>query len=129
MDVEFSLSSLDRVYQNNLSLPMGYEDSTIRYPVIYLLQGRGDDMSAWLTVRDSLNELIASGTIPPIIAIMPDMPSSERASYYIDSQYTGTQYPAEAVETAFINDLIPHVDSTYRTLPNRASRLVGGYSM
>jgi enterochelin esterase-like enzyme len=129
MQVDFDSATLSRVYQYNVYLPAEYEESSTRYPVIYLLHGRGDTMDAWLNVRDALDELIANETIPPIIAIMPDMPSSERAGYYIDSQYTGTQYQGEAVETAFINDLIPHVDSTYRTLANRASRLIGGYSM
>jgi enterochelin esterase-like enzyme len=129
MQVDFDSPTLNRVYQYNVYLPAGYDASTTRHPVIYLLHGRGDAMDAWLNARAALDELIASETIPPIMAIMPDMPSSERASYYIDSQYTGSQFRAEAVETAFITDLIPHVDSTYRTLANRASRLVGGYSM
>jgi S-formylglutathione hydrolase FrmB len=73
--------------------------------------------------------MIAEHEIPPIIAVMPDMPSSQRAGYYVDSQYTGDDYRAEAVETAFFSDLIPHVDATYRTVIERAGRLVGGYSM
>ena len=86
-------------------------------------------MSAWLNVRSTLDELISNGDIPPMIAILPDMPSNDRASYYVDSAYTGMLYRAEAVETAFFKDLIPHVDSTYRTLANRESRIIGGYSM
>ncbi len=73
--------------------------------------------------------MIAASDIPPIIAVMPDMPSSERASYYVDLQYTGTDYPAEPVETAFFSDLIPHIDATYRTIADRNGRLIGGYSM
>lgn len=126
---EFDSTSLNRTYRYTLYLPAGYEDSGTRYPVIYLLHGRGDTMDAWLNVRSVLDTMIANGDIPPIIAVMPDMPSSDRAGYYIDSQYTGTLYKAEAVETAFMNDLLPHIDSTYRTLTNREGRLVGGYSM
>jgi enterochelin esterase-like enzyme len=126
---DFASTTLNRVYQYTVYLPSGYAESTPRYPVIYLLHGRGDTMAAWLNVRTSLDQLIANSDIPPIIAILPDMPSSNRASYYVDSQYTGTLYGAEAVETAFMTDLIPHVDATYRTLTGRASRLIGGYSM
>ncbi|MFN8375898.1 MAG: alpha/beta fold hydrolase [Anaerolineae bacterium] len=129
MRVDFDSTTLNRVYQYNVYLPAGYENSDVSYPVIYLLHGRGDTMDAWLNVRDVLDEMITNGTIPPLIAIMPDMPSSERASYYVDSLYTGTLYRAEAVETAFINDLIPQVDASYRTLAQRESRLIGGYSM
>ena len=126
---EFASRTLDRTYQYNVYLPAGYADSDQAYPVIYLLHGRGDTMAAWLNVQDTLDQMIADDDIPPLIAIMPDMPSSDRAGYYIDSQYTGSRYHAEPVETAFFADLIPHVDSTYRTLAARESRLVGGYSM
>jgi enterochelin esterase-like enzyme len=126
---DFQSITLGRTYQYGIYLPAGYEDSGTRYPVIYLLHGRGDAMDAWLNASDLLDQMIADGSIPPIIAVMPDMPSSERASYYIDSQYTGTLYRAEAVETAFMNDLIPHIETTYRTYTNREARLVGGYSM
>ena len=126
---EFQSKTLRRVYRYNLYLPAGYTDSDRRYSAIYLLHGRGDDLDAWLTIRDLFDQMIAANDIPPIIAVMPDMPSSERASYYVDSQYTGMDYPAEAVETAFFSDLIPHIDATYRTIANRNGRLIGGYSM
>ena len=127
---EFQSATLDRTYQYTVYLPAGYSEvAATRYPVIYLLHGRGDSMDAWLNVRGTLDDLIAVGTIPPMIAVLPDMPSSERAGYYIDSQYTGTLYSAEAIETAFMNDLIPYIDSAYRTFTNREARLVGGYSM
>jgi len=126
---DFQSETLNRTYQYGIYLPAGYEDSGASYPVIYLLHGRGDTMDAWLNASDLLDELIANGDIPPIIAVMPDMPSSERASYYVDSQYTGTLYRAEPVETAFMNDLIPHIEATYRALTHREARLIGGYSM
>jgi enterochelin esterase-like enzyme len=126
---DFFSTTLNRTYQYQLYLPAGYETSEQDYPVIYLLHGRGDTMEAWLNVRDTLDELIAAGDVPPLIAVMPDMPSNERAGYYIDSQYTGTLYRAESVETAFMDDLILHIESTYRALTNREGRLLGGYSM
>jgi enterochelin esterase-like enzyme len=127
--VEFESPTLKRIYQYIVYLPADYDASDRHYPVIYLLHGRGDSMDGWLNARDTLDKLIADGSIPPMIAILPDMPSSERASYYIDSQYTGTRYRAEPVETAFMNDLIPYVEQTYRALTHREARLVGGYSM
>lgn len=126
---DFFSATLNRTYQYQLYLPAGYETGSQSYPVIYLLHGRGDTMDGWLNVRDTLDELIASGDVPPLIAVMPDMPSNERAGYYIDSQYTGTLFRAEAVESAFMDDLIPHIETTYRTLTNREGRLLGGYSM
>lgn len=125
--VEFEAPTLFqfRPYQYNVYLPAGYDESDQRYPVIYLLHGRGDDMSAWLNAKPALDEMIASGDIPPMIAIMPDVPALERASYYVDTAYNG----GEPVESTFFADLLPHIDATYRTIARREGRLVGGYSM
>ncbi|MCB9450688.1 MAG: alpha/beta fold hydrolase [Anaerolineaceae bacterium] len=129
IDTDFESATLGRVYQYKIYLPAGYDALEKAYPVVYLLHGRGDTMSAWLNVRSTLDSMIAVGDLPPLIVVMPDMPSNDRASYYIDSAYTGHLYRAEAVETAFFTDLIPQIDSTYRTLADRRSRIVGGYSM
>jgi len=114
--------------------PAGYPDGADRYPVLYLLHGRGDTFTAWLHVKPDLDRLIAAGLIPPLIAIMPDAPSSRRAGYYIDSEFAPADPEAplpagEKVESAFTADLIAHVDATYRTVADRTGRLVGGYSM
>ncbi|MBI2512776.1 MAG: esterase family protein [Opitutae bacterium] len=113
-------------------LPAGYDAAPARtYPTLYLLHGRGDSMQAWRQAKPLLDALIADGKIPPLIAVMPDAPSSRRAGYYVDSQFAGTdQLPAgEAVETALTRDLIAHVDRTYRTRAERDGRAVAGYSM
>lgn len=126
----FESQTLGRAYDYYVYLPAGYdEQSDQRYPVLYLLHGRGDDYFAWLNGIGVLDKLIAAGDIPPLIAIMPDMPSSKRASYFIDSAYTGADFSAEPVETAFFSDLIPHIDASYPTITKREGRVIGGYSM
>lgn len=126
----FDSAMLGRAVDYNIYLPAAYQNSSARYPVIYLLHGRGDSMAGWLNAKNDLDALIASGAVPPMIAVMPDFPSSDRAGYYVDSQYTGSAAPAaEPVETAFFSELIPHIDATYRTVAARDGRLVGGYSM
>ncbi|MFO7322458.1 MAG: alpha/beta fold hydrolase [Chloroflexota bacterium] len=125
----FESETLGRDYEYFVYLPAGYEASELRYPVVYMLHGRGDDMYAWWNVKDLLDTLIASEELPPLIAVMPDVPSSDRASYYIDSEYTGADFPSEKVETAFFSDLIPHIDASYRTIATRAGRVIAGYSM
>jgi enterochelin esterase-like enzyme len=112
----------------NVYLPAGYQQSSKQYPVIYLLHGRGDSMSAWTQLKGRLDELIGTGQIPATIAVMPDAPWSSRGSYYVDSPYKGAD-PGRPVETAFVRDLIPHVDATYRTVADRNSRAIAGYSM
>ncbi|HYK07291.1 MAG TPA: alpha/beta hydrolase-fold protein [Gaiellaceae bacterium] len=127
-EASFASATLNEAISYNVYLPAGYEGSTERYPVLYLLHGRGDSKSAWTQMKGALDALIASGEIQPTIAIMPDAPWSSRASYYVDSGYTGAD-PGRNVETAFTQDLIAHVDGTYRTVANRTGRGVAGYSM
>ncbi len=124
----FHSATLNEDIHYNVYLPAGYAGSAERYPVLYLLHGRGDSMSAWTQMKGTLDELIAAGEIQPTIAIMPDAPWSSRASYYVDSAYTGSD-PGRPVETAFTKDLLPHVDAAYRTVANRTGRGVAGYSM
>lgn len=109
-------------------LPAGYDDSTDRYPTLYLLHGRGDTMAAWTQVTGDLDELIDAGIIPPVIVVMPDAPWSDRGNYYVDSEYRGSPR-GQRVETAMTQDLVGHIDSTFRTVAERDARAVGGYSM
>ena len=127
-EARFQSATLNEPIAYNVYLPAGYAGSTDRYPVLYLLHGRGDSMSAWTQMKGALDDLTVSGDVPPLIAVMPDAPWSSRASYYVDSAYTGTD-PGRPVETAFTKDLIAHVDATYRTVADRDNRGVAGYSM
>ncbi|MDG4827531.1 alpha/beta hydrolase-fold protein [Asanoa sp. WMMD1127] len=110
-------------------LPYGYDpQAATRYPVLYLLHGRGDTMQAWTRIKADLDRLISEGTVPPVIAVLPDAPWSSRGNWYVDSSYQGED-PGRPVETALTRDLVSHVDATYRTAAHRGARLVGGYSM
>lgn len=130
----FASASLKHELAYLLYLPPGYDPAAAnRYPVLYLLHGRGGKMAAWTNIKTDLDRLISTGRIPPVIAIMPDATASHRAGYYIDSQFTGSADPnlppGELVETAFTQDLIAHVDATYPTRTDRNGRIVAGYSM
>lgn len=132
--VSFHAPALGRELNYLLALPADYETAKDRrYPMLYLLHGRGDNMQAWTRIVPDLRRLAAEGRIPPVIAIMPDAESSRRAGYYIDSKFTGSLVPplpaGEAMETALTRDLIAHVDATYRTQAGRTGRIVAGYSM
>jgi enterochelin esterase-like enzyme len=127
----FRSVALDSDVHYIVYLPYNYATSGLRYPVVYLLHGKSGRMSDWLTIKSDLDRLIAEGKIPPMIAVLPDAPYSNGASYYVDSAYGGSEtVPAgQKVETAFTRDTIAHIDTTYRTIPTREGRAVGGYSM
>lgn len=118
-------SALPMPLNYTVYLPAGYAASSQRLPVVYLLHGRGDSMSDWWRCKPLLDALIAARRLPPLLAVMPDAPWSRRGGYYVDSAHRD----GAAVETAFINELLPHVDARWRALPERGARLLAGYSM
>jgi enterochelin esterase-like enzyme len=99
-------------------LPPCYADQMDRrYPVLYLFHGQGytDDQWDRIGVDEKSDQLIAAGTIAPLIIVMPYDVSS--------AQPTETNFPQVVVE-----QLIPTIDQTYRTKPERRYRAVGGMS-
>jgi enterochelin esterase-like enzyme len=55
--------------------PPGYESSSARYPVLYLLHGGGGDEDAWTTMGRAnvvMDNLIAQGKAKPMIVVMPN---------------------------------------------------------
>jgi enterochelin esterase-like enzyme len=63
--------------------PPGYETSTQKYPVLYLLHGGGGDEDAWLTMGRAniiLDNLIAAGKARPVIVVMPNGNATQSVS-------------------------------------------------
>jgi enterochelin esterase-like enzyme len=102
-------------------LPVEYENSTDSFPVVYLLHGYGDDETAWYQWGNiqTYVDLYAAETIP-MIYVMPEAFNS----YYVN-KYNGN-YPYMDV---FVNELVPAIDSLYRTIKDADHRAVMGFSM
>ena len=118
--VRFYSPALARNWAYNVYLPEHYADGGLRYPVLFLLHGFGGNRDEWVEHGDiagMADRLIAAGDIPPCIIVMP----SAGRSWYLD----GT----EDMETAIIRDLIPEIDSRFRTISRRDGRLIAGESM
>ena len=103
-------------------LPPGYEEqSQRRYPVIYNLHGNGgNEFHSFESVK-VLHQGILRGQWPPMIMALPN---GGRSTFYKDSH--DGRFP---IETMFIKELIPHIDATYRTIPDRTGRCIEGFSM
>ena len=50
-EASFQSATLNEAISYNVYLPAGYAESTDRYPVLYLLHGRGDSKSAWTQMK------------------------------------------------------------------------------
>jgi len=103
--------------------PPDYDRSTrVRYPVLYLQQGAGEDERGWSTqgyANFILDNLLAERKAKPMIVVMD--------CGYASKPGAATQ--SNAFEEVVMEDLIPAIDAGYRTLSDRNHRAIAGLSM
>ena len=103
-------------------LPPSYETSPARrYPVIYWLHGGFGNARQGAWAVEYLRKGIVAGLMPETIVVLPQ---ALPVGWYVNSK-DGKR----PVEDVVIKDLIPHVDTTYRTIDRRESRGIEGMSM
>jgi len=101
-----------------LLLPSDYEaNRSRRYPVLYLLHGLTGDENDWV-MRSHLAEYAMRYHL---IVVMPGVGDSWYANSATD--------PHARYEDAIVKDLIPYIDSHYRTIASREGRSIAGLSM
>jgi enterochelin esterase-like enzyme len=116
--------------------PPGYDtDRARRYPVLYLQHGGGEDERGWPNqgrVGFILDNLIAERKAKPMIVVMEQgyarRPGEAAASPAPPGRRDFSRLFA-AFEEVMVNDLIPMIDATYRTIPDRENRAMAGLSM
>jgi enterochelin esterase family protein len=107
-------------------LPPGYDDSDERYPVVFCLAGfTGTSWSfanydAFVpTLPQRFERLLADGRSGPAILVMVDGMTSLGGNQYINSAAVGRW--ADHI----LDELVPHVDSTYRTMGDGHRGIMG----
>lgn len=117
-EFEFKSPRDGEIIQGQIFLPPCYQDQYQEdYPVVYLLHGAFADDSQWvdLGVIEAAERMINSGEIQPFIMVFP-----------LDS---GTNNPRENLFGEYlVKDLVPWIDSRYRTANERDQRAIGGIS-
>jgi Putative esterase len=110
-------------------VPPGYDDSDARLPSIYVIQGLTGQLDMWRNrtafrrnFPELTDELFASGDAPPCVVVFVDAWTSLGGSQFIDSPGTGRYL------TYICDEIVPWVDSTYRTMPEAAHRGITGKS-
>ncbi len=112
--------------------PPGYDkDTNVRYPVLYLQHGGGEDERVWIEMGRThliLDNLLAEGKVKPMIVVMETsympMRGGPRGAMGGFGGAGGGLYGQ-----LMVNDLIPWVDSNFRTLADREHRAMAGLSM
>lgn len=107
--------------------PLGYyKNPSKRYPVLYLQHGWGEDETAWSVQGHAnliMDNLIAEGKIEPFIIVMTYGMTNE-------IKFGGLRnFDIKPFQTVLIDELIPYVDSNFRTIADHAHRAMGGLSM
>jgi S-formylglutathione hydrolase FrmB len=111
-------------------LPPGYEQETSRrYPTIYQIQGLTGQLDMWRNrapfrknFPELADELFARGEIPPCIVVWVDCWTSLGGSQFLDSPATGRYH------TYLCDEVVPWIDSHYRTLAQGEHRGIAGKS-
>jgi enterochelin esterase-like enzyme len=113
--------SMGRIETYRVYTPACYDQQPIRrYPVVYLLHGGEHNEEHWddVGVDDAADALIATGTIPPLLIVLPD-----------GGQDFGPLRGNPPPFAGYLHDeLIPQIDARYRSVADRADRALGGIS-
>ncbi len=122
--------------------PPDYDTNpSARYPVLYLQHGAGEDERGWVAqgrVGHIMDNLIAEKKARPMIVVIANGYARKPGETGTASRPAGAGSSADAsqrrqwfatLEAVFLHELIPLIDATYRTLPDRENRAIAGLSM
>lgn len=134
--------------------PPGYDTNVkMRYPVLYLLHGWGENEQGWTHqghVDQIMDNLLAENKTKPMIIVMDNLnavkPGDDGRLYFargVVTQAVPEPPPAPGARPSFprggfrlttftdmmFKDLIPMVEKNYRVAPGRENRAMAGLSM
>ena len=95
-------------------LPPTYTTSEKEYPSFYVLHGANGHEGSLIGMRFTMDRMIRDGEVGEMIAVFVDGDQSWYSGEY---------------EPYITDDLVYHIDAQYRTIPDRNSRGITGYSM
>ena len=100
-----------------------------RYPVLYLQHGMGEDETGWSKqgrMQHIMDNLIASGEAVPMIVVMES--GDIKAPFRGGDNRQGRSEYGNSFYKVLISDLIPYIDTHFRTLTDRDHRAMAGLS-
>jgi poly(3-hydroxybutyrate) depolymerase len=106
----------------HIYIPAAYErDATARFPVVYWLHGSGGGLAGIPALSRRFDAAIEAGALPPCLLVMVN---GLELGMYVD-----WRDGSAPVETVIVQDLLAHIDTTFRTIATREGRLLDGFSM
>lgn len=118
----FYSNAIDRPVSFHIHLPTAYaSEPNRRFPVIYWLHGAGAGVSGVAPISQLYANAMKLGQMPQVIMVF--------ANGLPNGMWCNSKNGVTPLESIIINDLIPHMDRTYRTIAAREGRLIEGFSM
>jgi enterochelin esterase-like enzyme len=125
--VLFPSKSTNTIRRAFVYTPPGYsKDASTRYPVLYLQHGWGEDETAWSNQGHAnliMDNLIAEGKVKPFIIVMTYGMTNEVKWGHM------REFKIDTFQTVLTEELVPYIDTHFRTLANRENRAMAGLSM
>jgi len=104
-------------------LPPSYVDSDARYPVVYFLDGHQESVGRFGPVRAQLAKQMQGAGKREFIVVEIDGRGGLPGNFYANSPVSGN------VADFVAEDLTSYIDAHYRTVADRSSRGLAGFSM
>jgi len=102
--------------------PKGYDqETTRRFPVVYWLHGSGGGLQGIPRVASWFDAAIEAGKTSPCLIVF--------VNGLAEGMYVDWKDGSAPIETMIIKELLPLIDSSFRTIPTRENRILDGYSM
>ena len=116
--------------------PYGYENSTSKYPVLYLLHGAGGDEDAWSTMGRTcqiMDNLIEKKLAMPMLVVMPNGNPTQQAARttLLSEKVVDRTDPnfANSYVNSIVKDIVPYIEKNFRVIAKPDSRAIAGLSM
>ena len=112
--------------------PADYElakNAKKRYPVLYLQHGMGEGETSWTLqgkMQHIMDNAIAKGEAVPMLVVMES--GDIKAPFGGGSNRQGMSTYGNSFYPVMLNDLIPYIDSHFRTKSDRENRAMAGLS-
>lgn len=121
--------------------PPGYARNTsVKYPVFYLISGTTDTEETWFKVGRTnliLDNLIAEGKAKPMIIVMPygnirarvaEQKGQPKPADLTSREGADATARAKEFEVDLVKNVIPYIEKNYRTKAGKENRAIGGFS-
>lgn len=120
--LQITSKSMNKNHYAAVVTPNSYAKGSTKFPVLYLLHGAYGHFRDWLKKTPNKNTVKDLADQYNIIIVMPE---GEMFSFYLDSPVNSESQ----FETHIIKEVIPTIDTTYRTIANKNGRVITGLSM